>query len=205
MMLIAERFRFVHVPRCGGTWTTAALRQAGMEIEEIDKHLALRKFPRPDLPLLAFVREPLGWYKSIWRHYWKHKTHFDTQGNFSLLRDQPDIRGYCNGCFDDFIVRITNELPGCYLILLREMLEFDAPDFAGQIRSFDTLPWGLIAALSAFGVEVDADAIAMPAWRNAGDRRYPADYTARTRELVIKSEIDNPAWGGMIRGVGRRE
>ena len=152
-MLIFEKSVFLHVPKTGGTWVKAAVRNAGIPFEEYivdgDIHGDLSCCPHKDRFIFAFVREPLSLYQAYWRFKimagWDHRNPFDmdcaapTFTGFveNVLRLEP---GWCSRMFNDYVGRPS----------------VDEVDFIGR---YESLTEDLIRALAATGVPFDGRAI----------------------------------------------
>jgi hypothetical protein len=60
MLVVGERFAFIHVPKTGGTWVRAALRS--LVTRDLGRHVPSSATA---LPTFGFVREPSAWYESF--------------------------------------------------------------------------------------------------------------------------------------------
>lgn len=69
MIVIPDKFVFVHMPRTGGTWLTHQLRAACPDLIEVgDVHDPLAKIPAEysHLPTVAVHRDPVDWIESYY-------------------------------------------------------------------------------------------------------------------------------------------
>ncbi len=74
-MLLLRRSVFLHIPKTGGDWVRAALRNAGVlqglpRQHSPDKHLTREEsiVARGNRRPFCFVRHPLSWLESFWRY-----------------------------------------------------------------------------------------------------------------------------------------
>ena len=67
-MLILPRSCLLHVPKTGGSWVKKAILASGIQCEAVspggNHHSGLNECPTPDKFKFAFVRHPLGLYRS---------------------------------------------------------------------------------------------------------------------------------------------
>lgn len=152
-MLIFENAVFLHVPKTGGSWVKAAIRNAGIDAEEYivdgDFHGDLSYCPFPDRFVFAFVREPLSLYQSYWRFKmagaWDPRNPFDMDCGAptfeafveNVLRLEP---AWCSRMFEDYVGRTPA----------------DEIDFVGR---FESLADDLVRALAMTGMSFDETAI----------------------------------------------
>ncbi len=74
-MLLLPSSVFMHIPKTGGDWVRAALRNAGVlqglpRQHSPDKHLTRGEslVPRAGRRVFCFVRHPMSWLESFWRY-----------------------------------------------------------------------------------------------------------------------------------------
>src|SRR5688500_10621984 len=105
-----DRLLFIHVPKTGGSWATLALQAAGVYVEEeygpTAFHPLLSELDRRGRFTIAFVREPLSWYGSLWKFRNQYQLHKDpVQGGLPYDR-------FMDLDFPDFIDKVAEHLPG---------------------------------------------------------------------------------------------
>lgn len=127
-MLIFKNAVFLHIPKTGGTWVAAAVKNAGLDfcnyLVDDDIHGDLSCCPFQNRFIFAFVREPLSLYRSYWRYKmgqsnmtteWDAKNPFDvscaarTFDGFveNVLRLHP---AWCSTMFEDYVGQPNNEI-----------------------------------------------------------------------------------------------
>jgi len=147
--LVLPRSRFLHVPKTGGNWVAAVLRELFPAAQRMPKIHATRKSaPRPDLLTFAFVRHPLTWYQSYFSY--KQRKGWDAGNEW----DQA-VR---SDTFAGFLDAALTQTPGYYSRLLRRYVgrRGEEIDFIGR---FESLSDDLIRALDAAGESFDSDVI----------------------------------------------
>ncbi|MEQ1897730.1 MAG: sulfotransferase family 2 domain-containing protein [Vicinamibacterales bacterium] len=182
-MLIFENGVLLHVPKTGGTWVKAAIRNARISVEEYivdgDPHADLSYCPHRDRFLFAFVREPLSLYQSYWR--FKITSGWDPRNPFDATCGAPTFEGFvecvlrlepawCSRMFEDYVGREPGE----------------GVDFVGR---YESLADDLIRALRMMGASVDEQAIRMtPPVNVSTASRNLARWTPELADRVRRSE-----------------
>lgn len=71
-MLVTDKFVFVHLPRCGGTFVSDLIRKFFPSTREIGYHFPRELLPAEysHLPVLGTVRNPWEFYVSWYYHVW---------------------------------------------------------------------------------------------------------------------------------------
>ena len=191
-MLILKNSCFIHVPKTGGNWVRHALEAAQVEFEYYtvngNAHLGFRECPQPGRFKFAFVRHPLGLYRSFWQYKmtygWDEASALDR-----ACRSQE---------FGTFIVNITTHFPGAYGHALDDLIgPAEAPiDFVGR---YENLQEDLIRALTRAGESFnEARLREVPAVNVSDKARFPAEYTP---ELIQRIEVSEQ---GVFRRFGYR-
>lgn len=75
--LVLSKSRFVHIPKCAGTFLQSALYFARVEVRETystphSGHLCLHQMPETDHFNFTFIRHPYTWWPSY--YYYMHRT-----------------------------------------------------------------------------------------------------------------------------------
>ena len=144
----------MHIPKTGGTWVYDALPAAGVQLEQAtaNPHATLAEVDRGGRFTFAFVREPLPWYRSLWKFHrrdpqydWLHVGQF-------LDLDLPD-----------FIRAMGHHHPG-YLAHYYEGFVGTPDDEIDFVGHHENLREDLIRALRLSGQDFDEAVL----------RRYPA-------------------------------
>ncbi|MDE1942848.1 MAG: hypothetical protein KGI47_06860 [Betaproteobacteria bacterium] len=181
-MLILKNSCFIHVPKTGGTWVRHALLKAGADFEYYTlngtSHISLADCPCPERFKFAFVRHPLGLYKSYWQ--------------FKMTYGWDDGNALDNACrtdsFREFILGVTSRFPGAYGNGLNDMIgPEDRPiEFVGR---YENLLEDLVTALTRAGESFDEARLRAAAPVNVSDKlRFPARYTPDLVERVVAVE-----------------
>lgn len=114
MALLLPHSIFIHVPKTGGSWVRKAIAHAGIPHTELlcrrstrlgsllfpaangkrswnhnCTHDGLRDIDPGDRFTFGFVRHPLSFYQSYWRH--KIRIGWDTENRFDRLNQAPDF------------------------------------------------------------------------------------------------------------------
>jgi hypothetical protein len=72
MTLHTHHFVYIHMPKTGGMWVAAVLRDQGAQkIPGLQRHAPLRRVPASILEgrqSVGTIRDPWSWYTSFWQH-----------------------------------------------------------------------------------------------------------------------------------------
>ena len=149
-----EKILFIHIPKTGGTWVSEAMEAAGVQVEPAadDHHPEKPELEIGDRFAFAFVREPLSWYRSIWKFHRRNPlTHWTHIGE-SIDLDFPDF-------LEHMIESYPGYLGGYYRMFVGA--PHDPIDFVGR---HEHLSDDLVTALRLAGQEFDEDVLrAVPA------------------------------------------
>jgi hypothetical protein len=192
--VIGEKIAFLHVPKTGGTWATAALEAAGVELQEVGMHATLSDLPSSERFRIAFVREPLSWYRS----YWLHR---NTRGDW---RGEPlDVIADCS--FEEFLQNVISRRPN----YLGEL--FNA--FVGQngseiefVGRYERLVDDLVEALKKARVEFDETVLRSFPPTNVSSTELSADVSEEVKMLFMLTHwrVYERFYPEHLEGVGSR-
>jgi hypothetical protein len=182
--LFNEHLAFIHVPKTGGTWATAALRATFEDLQEPtisgDRrgHFTWNELPSGPFRF-GFVRDPATWYRSHWTH---RKTH----GDYPEAPDVLDRSVRDSADFASFVRAFTAESPG-YLSWLFETF-LGPPGAIEFIGRYESLADDLVHALSeAHGQPPQKfEAVRSLAPVNTGNTT--AEITTELRQMIAASE-----------------
>jgi len=142
--VVGERIAFVHVPKTGGTWAVNAMRMAGIDLRPLDSDRFHGHVPLLDRERFAigFVREPLSWYESFWRH----------RQRFQDFEKANPLDRFSRLEFPRYLERVCEKMPG---FLSEQYEQYVGPpedpiDFIGR---YERLADDLVRALNLAGEE----------------------------------------------------
>ena len=182
--VILGNCRILHIPKCGGNWIINALRNAEVPFELAGPyHLEYDDCPRGDLPTVAFVRNPLTWWQSLWRHH----ARINGQDPFWLYQCGPNLGALFAPTFSTYMDNALREIPGYCTQVFGRFTRNGNIDFIGKLEN---LTEDLGRALQTFGEKFDREKIIDYPPRNIGMRkRFKAFYTPELVLNVIMAEI----------------
>jgi hypothetical protein len=173
---------FLHVPKTGGNWVTAVLRECGLVRAHLGhKHadmsrllvpvngrnsrlvgyLGLRRtlaalHPKPFM--FCFVRHPLKWYESWFKYMAQPARNWRTWGSERELLDWHPA-AVLNGCgapeFNQFVRNVLAKRPG----YVTELFAAYAQPQLDQVGRQETLRQDLVAILKRLNLNFDEDFI----------------------------------------------
>ncbi len=105
MALILENTVYIHVPKCGGQFVRAVLKEAGGRVDEDPSYHGV---PLPHVlghrTVYAGMRHPAPWLRSYWAHRtregWQKHAHVDTDHRYQAMNDVLDR--HRSDSFDEF-------------------------------------------------------------------------------------------------------
>ena len=180
--LVTARIRFLHLPKTGGSWATAAMHAAGVPAvhpQALPFHADLAQSrDYADRFTFAFVRHPLDFWRSYWayrmRDGWNPASHIDAPAA------SPD--------FNEFINRVIARVPGDAGALYERFVgsATEEIDFVGR---HEHLADDLVVALRLAGEAFDEPRLrACPAVNVSDYARLPAFYEPRTAQRLAECE-----------------
>lgn len=186
--LITPRTLFLHVPKTGGTWVTAALQAAGVPCEMLWTRLGPGSRGHATLDearahahrfTFAFVRHPLDMYRSRWAA--------SVQAGWPENRLLHDAR---SDDFPTFVQNVIDRHPG---FVGRRYAQFTGPPASpiAFVGRYESLADDLTRALAQAGETYDEDALRAHPPANVNDYdRHPAVYDRVLAQRVIEAEHD---------------
>ena len=167
-MLVLDTCRFVRVAKTGSQYCTKAMvagcRNAPRELGGREEYHASTAHG-PQIPAFGFVRHPITWYESYWRH--RLSTGWDDAALLDRECGANDYRVFVENV-------ITKLRPGHLGRTFEAMLgtDYSGCSFIGR---FENLTADLVSALSFFGEPLSIKKLLAVRPKNVGDRKkFPA-------------------------------
>lgn len=116
-MIVTDKFVFIHLPRCGGTFVSEVIRKFFPSAREIGYHLPRAALPAEyaHLPVLGTVRNPWEFYPSWYYHHYPNPRRLSLFGSVSENRTldfAETARNALNLCTSgDKLDLLIDELP----------------------------------------------------------------------------------------------
>lgn len=181
-MLILPRSCFLHVPKTGGSWVKKAILASGINCESFsikdNNHPGLRECPFPEKFKFAFVRHPLGVYRS----YWQYKMTYGWDLHNPIDQNCRDDN------FEAFVSHVLAKMPGVYSCCIVNFVGTDRKpiEFIGK---YENLVEDLITALTMAGCHFNENVIrALPPINVSNKQAFPAEYTPELKSAVLRTE-----------------
>jgi hypothetical protein len=185
---LTDRMVYLHLPKTGGTWVGDAVRAAGITTFAPDPgkdqhysshgHAALADVDFGKRFRVAFVRHPLGW----WRSYWDDRMRRGWQADNSI-----DV-ATASGDFNEFIIKVLDHRPGYVDELVSDFVGYPSPavDFVGR---FECLTDDLCTALTLAGECFSERALMEFPRQNVSDyTSFPALYRPEVAAEIAAAE-----------------
>lgn len=194
MAVRTENAVIYHVPKCGGHWVKAAMRNAGLRLYRVEygrgKHpLNLREgsHTTPDTVngeavrgkfSVAFVRSPETWYRSFWA--------------FRRARGRLNDECAADWCWSDdfntFVNNLLDEYPHGFVTLLYQFFvgpEGDKIDFVGRQEN---LAEDLVTGLTLAGDVFDPELV------RGTPRRYVTSPQVKAEAVYADATLERVNW-----------
>lgn len=166
-MLVLPNCRFVCCPKTGSLFCSTVIKQACPQVADcgqIGYHIGIDKAPGQGLPMFGFVRHPVTWYQSYWRHRMAKGW-----ANF-----EPDLSCRSNH-FPEFVERVIARHKGWQSRYFELWLGKDYAS-AAFVGRYENLVDDLCLALGMFREDFDASPIVNAPKKNVGDTaRFPTE------------------------------
>lgn len=181
-MLILPRSCFLHVPKTGGSWGKKAVEAAGIDCLQFspggNQHARRCECPCPEKFMFAFVRHPLGFYRSYWQY--KMTCGWDPHNAIDESCRSDD--------FHTFVTAVLTLMPGIYGRSLQDFVG-SAGNPINFIGKYENLVEDLITALLLAEEQFDAAAIrAIPPFNVSNKTDFPGIFTPELEAAVLHSE-----------------
>jgi hypothetical protein len=180
--LINERFRFLHLPKTGGTWAMEAMWAAGVVAARpthVPDHAGLaetRDFS--DRFTFAFIRHPLEFWLSYWGY--RMRTGWDPDHQIDAAAGSADFGKFVDTVVEQF-AGAASEVYERYVGRPGEEIDF--------IGRHERLTDDVCAALQLAGEEFDEDRLRSHPPVNCTDfSRHPAGYTPESAARMAAAE-----------------
>lgn len=193
MTVMLPKSRFIHIPKTGGSWVRAALRNSKISLVEpikTLKHSLPEEVSMPANFTFAFVRNPWDWLRSWWA--------YRMTTNWRDANEPLDIKCKSSN-FNEFVDRVLEHFPGVCTYSYQRFLgaNFDAIDFIGRTEN---LAEDLQKALQlADEKNFDASLLASTPPINAADySKFTAVYTPEQHQSIANTEAvicEQFSWG----------
>tara|TARA_R110000868_G_scaffold148839_5_gene371069 strand:- start:10881 stop:11459 length:579 start_codon:yes stop_codon:yes gene_type:complete len=183
-MLTLEHSQFICVPKTGSMFCTYAMVHS-CEYAEIkwndarSYHTPLSEVPYPNRPTFGFVRHPVAWYVSYWRHRMEHG--WDEAGHVVDRVCRSDK-------FEVFMDNVLRQAPGWMGRYFSMWLGHDLKQLAFVGRNENLLE-DLIDILNKLEEPFDEDKLRAYPRTNQGNReKFSVDIPTALRRRIEESE-----------------
>jgi hypothetical protein len=198
MAFLLPRSVFIHIPKTGGQWAAAALKNAGLlcsplgVVHASPDEIAHEESFRLRAMAFAVVRHPLTWYQSIWAHRMDDKWGpMDAPDWFTprWMAVWADFTKKCRAdTFEEFVHKCADAYPEGFLSNLYDVYTEGCAFIGRQERLVDDL----LSALELAGEQFQEGRIRETRRRNVRGhhRRWSGQcrYTPELADTVVKVE-----------------
>jgi len=182
-VLVLGKCRFICCPKTGSRFCTAALIRSTPNAIIYDGtgeryHVSVDRGPGRDRPAFGFVRHPVTWYESYWRHRMSH----GWTTNHDIDRDcrSDDL--------NQFVESVLDQHCGWLGRYFEQWLGTDYQSLA-YVGRFESLLDDLCKALEFFKQPFDEEKLRATSAVNVGDKDlHPAELDESLRQRIMESE-----------------
>ena len=187
MIIYSNKFIYYHVPKTGGMWVSRSLpkiikdfKGEAAQFSKPGKFIKHHRVPdgHPDKFTFCFFRNPLDWYKSLFRYK-------NTRQNWGASKEVEDYFYKIkvnDSDFNSFIKKIFKAHPEGFCSSL--FREFESVDFIGR---YENLIGDLQKALTLAKEDFDMKLLDTKPF-NDSDKSVLAEYTKENEEMVRKAD-----------------
>lgn len=171
MFIILRKCRFLHIPKTGGEWVAAVLKNlesASWAGNFNASHADLRQAPGEGMFTFCTVRDPFGWYES----YWRYRMENGWQLNLDFDRQVVDSR------FECYLEKMLTLFPNYFTEVLQLYIGANG-DLCDMLMRFSDLTEDLVRVLSYVGELRDPELV----------RKRPRVNESKWPRQVISSEL----------------
>lgn len=163
---------FYHIQKTGGTWVTAAIKNAcpGL-VKTHGTHAKEKDHPKGNKKAFTFVRHPVSWYESM---YWFEYARKPQVTDIIFCR-------YVELSIDDAVRKITGKYKGWLTNYIKDLLP--NMDFIGRQ---ETLSEDLMKILDVCGEYYDKEKLLATPPQNVSNKKY--EMSEKSKELIVQSE-----------------
>lgn len=191
-LIVPGRLIYLHVPKTAGKWTKSVLRPqlAGAKLFNATNHgNEWARYGHPDFEdvrglegfRFAFVRHPVEWWRSYWRHH-------QVRGGFKNERLEL-VRLTRAETFDEYVDNVLTRLPGFASRMFARYVgePGDEVDFIGR---HERMKEDLRTALDMAGLDVDAIDLSAPPTNSGGEDTEHFDFSPAQRAALSLAEAE---------------
>ena len=189
-LIVPGKFVFLHIPKTGGRWTKAVLKQRFPDARVVRKTThgnPWARYGHPDLEDLyryktfrfAFVRHPVDWWRSFWRYRMRTKWQPDHEIDSQCMDDN----------FDTYVEKVLANMPG----YVSEMFTRFVGERSSEIEFVgkqERLVEDLMVALRMSGNPVDRILLEFPPTNASPAATDHVNFTRAQRAALSAAERD---------------
>ena len=194
MIYVPNKLVFYHVPKTGGSWFIFNMVKNVNEETFFgsDFHWTRTMFVDKDhwldirgLPSLAFVRNPITWYLSFWKH--KNRVGWTTNNDVSWF---ADISRDCKHAdFEEFLKLVLERHPGFLTRLYKGYLGERFNDLRYVVKQENLLD-GCCKVLRECGIQYDEKSFRVFPRNNVAPKEAKVPYSPELKSLIASAESE---------------